>query len=235
MQLHVAFLPALTVRPQVSIVVDVIRASTSLVTLVERGAAPIFIAADVETARRHAAGTNAILAGEEGGLAPLGFDFGNSPVELSQAELRGKAVVFVTTNGTAAIRAVQGGSAVFVGALRNGTAVSREAVALARDQRADLTIVCAGRVGAFGLDDAYCAGYLVDRVLREVTPACTDAADAALRIYRGESDPLGLFRSTAAGRAVIELGLSADLAYCVATDVSTVVPLVGREVLMAAT
>ncbi len=233
MQLNVAFLPSLVVRPQVCIVVDVIRASTSLVTLVERGAGPIFIAADVEAARRHVrAGVNAALAGEEGGLAPPGFDFGNSPVELSIAELRGKAVVFVTTNGTTAIRAVRGARAVFVGALRNGAAASREAAEFARRQEADLTIVCAGRAGAFGLDDAYCAGYLVDRVVQGGTPELTDAAEAALRLYRGEPDPVALFRRTAAGRNVIDLGLSVDLDYCAARDASAVVPLLGREIRM---
>ncbi len=231
MQLHVAFLPSLVIRPQVCIVVDVIRASTTLVTLVERGAGPILIAADVETARRHVrSGADAVLAGEEGGLAPPGFDFGNSPVELSRAELKGKPVVFVTTNGTAAIRAVKGAMAVFVGALRNGAVAAREAVELASRQEADLTVVCAGRVGAFGLDDAYCAGYLVDRALQGRSLDLTDGADAALRVYRSDPDPVAVFRLSAAGRNVIELGLGADVDYCAQRDVSVAVPRLGREI-----
>ncbi|MGH2349218.1 MAG: 2-phosphosulfolactate phosphatase, partial [bacterium] len=109
MQLHVALVPPL-VPParQVCVVVDVIRASTTLVTLLDRGAGEVLIAAHVEAARQYAArhpGT--VLAGEELGLAPRGFQFGNSPVELSHAEVTGKTVVFVTTNGTAAIHAVE--------------------------------------------------------------------------------------------------------------------------------
>ncbi len=232
MRLHVAFLPSLVrAAPQVCIVVDVIRASTSLVTLVERGASPILIAADVAAARQYAVGRDqVVLAGEEGGLAPPGFDFGNSPAELSQANLAGKPVVFVTTNGTAAIVAVRQATVVLVGALRNGTAVCREARESAHQLDGTLTIVCAGRASAFGLDDAYCAGYLAARLLQAETWELTDAAEAALRLYRSEVDPLTLFRRSAAGRNVIELGLDADVDYCAQSDSSTAVPRLGREI-----
>ncbi len=232
MRLHVAFLPSLIdPSPQVCIVVDVIRASTSLVTLVERGAMPILIAGDPDTARRYAAGRGEIvLAGEEGGLAPAGFAFGNSPVELARADLSGKSVVFVTTNGTAAIGAVRHAGPVLVGAFRNGTAVAREAWEVAHDREANLTIVCAGRAGAFGLDDAYCAGYLAERLLQWEVLELSDAADAALRLFRSESDAAAVFRRSAAGRNVIALGLAADVEYCAQGDVSLVVPRLGREV-----
>ncbi len=232
MQLHVAFLPSLVVPSrQVCVVVDVIRASTTLVTLVDQGASAILIAGDVETARRYAAGLDeVVLAGEVDGLAPPGFDFGNSPVELSKAALVGKPVVFVTTNGTAAIRAVRHAGPVLVGALRNGAAVCHEAWKVAQPLEANLTVVCAGRGGAVGLDDVYCAGYLVDRLLHSGEPALTDAAAAALRLYRCEPDALTLFRQSAAGRHVIGLGLSADVDYCAERDVSLALPRLGREI-----
>jgi len=231
MQLHVAFLPSLVIRPQVCIVVDVIRASTSLVTLVERGARRIRIASSVEGARRFASDSKGlVLAGEEGGLAPRGFDFGNSPVELSKTELDGKSVIFVTTNGTDAILAVQRATAVFIGCMRNGTAVCREALARAHQDEVDITVVCAGRAGGFGLDDAYCAGFLAAQLMQAGTPALTDAAEAALRLYHSEADPASLFRRAAAGRNVIELGLGDDVDYCAVRDASLAVPLLGREI-----
>jgi len=233
MQVHVAFLPSLVVRPQVCIVVDVIRASTTLVTLVERGAGSILIAPDVGTARRYArAQSGVVLAGEEGGLAPAGFDFGNSPVEFARAELGGKTVVFVTTNGTEAIRSVQGAMAVFVGALRNAQSAAQEAMEFAARREAALTVVCAGRAGAFSLDDAYCAGFLVDQLLQKSDLDLTDAADGALRMYRNESDPLPVFRRSAAGRNVIALGLGDDVDYCAVRNVSLTVPRLGREIRM---
>src|SRR3970282_1398695 len=131
MRLQVAFHPALLPtgaltsvpvdRPQVCVVIDVLRASTSLVTLVERGAGPIYIAPSVEDPRAAAPDVSgAAMGGEAGGLAPEGFDFGNSPVELSTADVRGRPVIFVTTNGTAAIRAVHHLGPVLIGAMRNG-------------------------------------------------------------------------------------------------------------------
>src|SRR2546427_5920773 len=168
MRLHVAFLPSLMApgragwgQGQICLVVDVIRASTSLVTIVERGASPILIAGDVGAARQAAvSGSDVILAGEEEGLAPAGFDYGNSPVELARAPLRGRPVVFVTTNGTAAIRAVKDADAVLVAAMRNGAAVCREAWREASARGADLAVVWAGRDGGVSGDRADCAGVL---------------------------------------------------------------------------
>jgi 2-phosphosulfolactate phosphatase len=240
MRLHVAFLPALvsTGRPgsersQVCLVVDVIRASSSLVTIVERGASRVLIAGDVASARQAAASwDNVVLAGEEEGLAPAGFDYGNSPVELARAALRGRPVVFVTTNGTVAIRAVKGAGAVLVAAMRNGEAVCREAWQESTARGDDLAIVCAGREGAFSVDDAYCAGSLVDALLHYGSADLTDGAIAALRLYRSEPDTLAMFSQSAAARNVVRLGLPDDVAYCAQRNVSDVVPRLGRELFL---
>lgn len=240
MRLHVAFLPSLMLpgrssgaQGQVCVVVDVIRASTTLITIVERGAARIFIAGDVASARQAAASLDGVIrAGEEDGLAPSGFNFGNSPVELARAPLAGRQVIFVTTNGTAAIRAVRDAGAVLVGALRNGAAACREAWETVTARGGDLTIVCAGREQAFGIDDAYCAGYLVHGLLQRGSPEMTDAATAALRLYRAEPDTLALFTQSAAGQNVRRLGLGGDVAFCAQRDVSQVVPRLGRELFL---
>jgi len=240
MRLHVALHPSLLPtgaldpvpvhRPQVCVVVDVLRASTSLVTLVERGAEAVYIAPSVALARQRAGRLpGAVVAGEEGGLAPEGFDYGNSPVELSTAEVRGRPVVFVTTNGTAAIRAVAGLGPVLIGAMRNGAAAAAEAVRLARGSGSDVTVVCAGREGGFGLDDAYCAGYLASRFLAYGECDLTDGAEAALLLFRSEPDALAVFTRAAAGRNIIRLGLTADVSYCAQRDCSSTVPALGRQ------
>ncbi len=247
MRLHVALLPSLVLpSAQVCVVVDVIRASTTLVTLLDGGASEIFIAGHPDAARGYAAThPQTVLAGEEQGLAPKGFQYGNSPVELAGADVRGKTVAFVTTNGTAAIHAVESAGPVLVGALRNAAAVCREAAAEAHQIRAGVTVVCAGREGAFGIDDAYTAGCLIDLLLREVGSTrheardtghegleLTDAALAAVRLYRSDPDALGLFRMSAAGRNVISLGLGNDVTYCAQRDASTAVPRLGRELFL---
>ncbi len=250
MRLDVAFVPTLrapihdpstSARPLHSrsrplcIVVDVIRASTSLVTLVERGASRVFIAGDIVSARAAAPRTGAVLAGEQDGLAPPGFTYGNSPVELSRASVDGRPVVFVTTNGTAAIRAVTDAPTVLVGALRNGAAVCHEAWQEATAHDYDITIVCAGREHAFAIDDAYCAGYLIHRMLESGSGELTDAAIAAVALFRGEPDAQAIFTRSAAGRAVIRLGLADDLTYCAQRDTSSAVPRLGRELFLLET
>ncbi len=251
MRLDVAFVPTLrapihespsSARPrhparnrQLCIVVDVIRASTSLVTLVERGASRVFIAGDIDSARAAAPRTGAVLAGEQDGLAPPGFTYGNSPVELSRASVDGRPVVFVTTNGTAAIRAVTDSPTVLVGALRNGAAVCREAWQEATAHGNDITIVCAGREHAFAIDDAYCAGYLIYRILESGSADLTDAAMAAVALFRSEPDAQAVFTRSAAGRNVIRLGLTDDIAYCAQRDASNAVPRLGRELFLLET
>lgn len=126
----------------VYIVVDVVRATTTLTVQMERGAQRVYVAANIAQARtahramrtyaaREPAGTNVLLAGEAGGIAPVGFDCGNSPAELAHLDLAGREIVFATTNGTRALVACTSGAYLLAGALRNASAVARAAVTLA--------------------------------------------------------------------------------------------------------
>jgi 2-phosphosulfolactate phosphatase len=122
---------ALVVSPgSVAIVIDVVRATTTLAVMFDRGCARVLVAGDIPEARAFVASASSslLLAGESGGLRPPGFDFGNSPVELAGAELAGREVVFCTTNGTRALRACAGARAIMAGSLRNAEAVCRAAL-----------------------------------------------------------------------------------------------------------
>jgi 2-phosphosulfolactate phosphatase len=115
------------------IVVDVIRATTTLCVFFEHGAHEVLLAPDVAAARalRDALGGHVLLAGETEGAMPPGFDLGNSPTEAARADLAGRTVIFATSNGTRALRACAGGHAVFAGALRNAAAIAAAALAAA--------------------------------------------------------------------------------------------------------
>lgn len=117
------------------IVVDVIRATTTLCVLFERGCRSVLVAPSVADARAArsdlaARGMDILLAGEAEGLPPPGFDYGNSPAEFARHAFHGREVIFATTNGTRAIRACAGSRAILAGALRNASAVTRAALAL---------------------------------------------------------------------------------------------------------
>jgi 2-phosphosulfolactate phosphatase len=174
------------------IVVDIIRATTTLAVFFEQGCSRVLVASSIATAReaRRALGPLYRLAGEEEGARPVGFDLGNSPAEAAASELHGRRIIFATTNGTRALRACVGGPAVLVGSLRNARAVCALAYALAASGRShtgndlprnagsaapaeamaleaqpDIHIVCAGRDGRAAYDDTLCAGYLIRTII----------------------------------------------------------------------
>ncbi len=217
------------------VIIDVLRASTSLVVLIERGCREVLIAPSLDAARRyHEAHPDVLTAGEQGGQAPQGFDFGNSPVAFMRADLAGRRVVFATTNGTRAMHAARDSSRILVGCLRNRSAVAREAVRDAAGTGLDISLVCAGREGRFSLDDAYTAGAIVDAILSDPQgrdrASLTDAALAARALYHGSPDTEALYRKTRAGQNVLEIGLEEDLRFSAEKDCSSVVPRIGNRV-----
>jgi 2-phosphosulfolactate phosphatase len=183
----------------VAIVIDVVRATTTLSVMFDRGCARVLVAGDIPEARALVAGAAEplLLAGEAGGLRPPGFDFGNSPIELAAAQLAGREVVFCTTNGTRALRACAGARAILAGSLRNADAVCRaalrrvgpasqgtetasagplsgETTSEARiepeERAAGIVVVCSGRSHRPAADDTMCAGVLVEH-LERLAPA----------------------------------------------------------------
>jgi 2-phosphosulfolactate phosphatase len=248
--LQVAFLPRDVGAPagRVCVVMDVLRASSTLVTLLERGAAPVYVAGTVDAARALAASLpgRALLCGEVGGLPPPGVDHGNSPTEMAGLPLVGRPVVLATSNGTRALAALAAAPAVLVGCFLNTTAAVTRGLALARTLDADLTLVCSGDANGsqFSLEDALAAGYLVDRALAQdgaETTVLDDAARAAWRLWQSyaaaappaEAAARGFADSTH-GRDLARLGFDADLAYCARVDASQAVPrlAVDGELLM---
>ena len=116
----------------VCVLVDVLRASSSIVTLFERGCTRVLAAANIEEARElgHRFPDH-LLCGEKNGLPPEGFHYGNSPAEFSKLDLSGRSAVLATSNGTRVLAALAEAPTVLVGCLLNRTAVARAAVEIA--------------------------------------------------------------------------------------------------------
>jgi 2-phosphosulfolactate phosphatase len=228
MLLDVAFLPsqARNLTNSVCVVVDVLRASSTIVTLFERGCPRVLLAKSVAEGQRLARGGGHLLAGERNGLPPAGFDLGNSPAELKDLELTGRSVVLTTSNGTVAMQRVAGARGVLIGCFINARACCNAALELARDDKADLTLVCAGRQRRFALDDAACAGYLAGTIaaLGGSPGDLTDSARCALRLWQSYGSPRPAFRDSMSGRRVLEIGHCEDLALCARMNVSEVIP-----------
>ena len=189
---------------------DVLRASSSIVTLLERGCERVVAAANIAEARRlHERLPDHLLCGEADGLPPDGFDYGNSPVEFSRLDLAGKSVILATTNGTRALAAAaDGAAAVLVGCLLNRTAVARAAIAW-REKRAR-TSPSSVRASASSDEDFAGARAIVFAVAGEPSPGL----DAELEV-----------RESRHAHELRVIGLGDDVEYCARLDVSDVVPV----------
>ncbi len=216
-------------------VIDVVRATTTLVVCGERQVARVLVTADVAAARALAqAQPGTLLAGEVGGQAPAGFDFGNSPTDLLHADLAGRQFAFATTNGTRALRAAQAGQAgaIYAAALRNAAAVAE--LALRQPPERAFLLVCAGRGDRVALDDLYTAGIIVGLIAARTAPdiphlALTEGALIARDLAHTAGPPLDVLRRSDAGRAVSAIGLGADLDACAAVNASNVIPRVSAS------
>ena len=214
---------------RVVVVIDVLRASTTVAVALENGARAIipFDSPDEVVTRAKAFDRSEVrLAGERQMRAIPGFDLGNSPKEFTREAVEGKTVLLTTTNGTAAIGVIQGARDVVIGSYVNFSAVSAMLRAALRGGT-DIAILCAGRDRQFSLEDAACAGRYVHQISRRLsTVSLNDAALAAMLIDRRFSDNiLRLFSASAHGRALSEAGFGDDLADCAAIDSYPVIPL----------
>ena len=212
------------VEGRVAVVIDVIRATTCIAEAMANGAKTIFPTASIEEATKLGASLDreqTLLCGERKGVAIDGFDLGNSPAEFTAERVAGKQLVMTTTNGTRAFLAAEDADRVLSACFQNLTAVV-EAVGV--DQ--DLAVVCAGKEDQFSLDDVVCAGHIIRRVLARLPEPATlnDAAGAALTLAERFEPTAEFLARTAAGKALVGIGLESDLPLCAEVDKHTIVP-----------
>ena len=224
-----AGLPASEVNGRVVAVIDVLRASTSIAAALGNGARaviPLESPDDVVTRAKALERSDVRLAGERRMLTVPGFDLGNSPLEFTRAAVEGKTVLMTTTNGTAAITAVQGARDVVIASYVNYTAVLTMLRTALRGGT-DITIVCAGRERQFALEDAGCAGRYVSNVAKRLSNIeLNDAAQACAMIDKKYADHIvKLFEASEHGRSLRDAGFGDDLVACAALDSYPVIPL----------
>jgi 2-phosphosulfolactate phosphatase len=223
-RVHVAFTPEEAAAARVGIVVDVIRATSSIAQALASGYERVLCCAEIGEAHalRAELGDEAVVGGERNAVVVEGFDVGASPREFAQ-EPKARALILTTTNGTRAIlTAAAQCETVLLGSLLNLSAL---AGAVAEDG-GDVAILCSGFKGAFALDDAYCAG----RIVAALAGERSDAAIGAEVIARAWPDPLSGLNARTYGPP----GLEADIAFCAQVDLLDVVPRFSRMVGAAA-
>jgi 2-phosphosulfolactate phosphatase len=219
MRVHVAFTPGEVLEAPVAVVVDVMRATSTIAQALASGYRRVYCCREVEDALalREKLGEG-LLGGERNAVKIEGFDLGASPREV--LEPRGETLIYSTTNGTRAVLAAgAAGREVLLGSLLNLSAVAGAV-------REDCVIVCAGFQGQFALDDAYCAGRIVELLDGEVT----DAAKASSELARSFPTAWDGIMARTYGPP----GLEKDIEFCAQENVIDVVPRLSRMVDSAA-
>jgi 2-phosphosulfolactate phosphatase len=219
------------------VVIDVLRATSTMVEALSNGARAIFPVATVDDAARIAQNVgrdSVLLCGERKALPIEGFDLGNAPPEFTAEQVQGKSLVMTTTNGTRALLAVAErrsagdgeGLQILAGSFLNlSSIVHRLGGGTAKKPRA-AAIVCAGREGRFALEDAVCAGAVVRGLeAADVVLELNDGARAARSLADEHMPDLkGMLELTAAGRHLREVGRGDDLSFCAAVDRTDAIP-----------
>ena len=214
MHVHVAFAPAEAASAQLGIVVAVLRATSTIAQALAAGYERVLCCREIDEARElRARIPDALVGGERDAVRVEGFDVGASPREFLERRPGTSTLILSTTNGTSAIlEAAERCDTVLLGSLLNLGALVREV----KERGEDLAILCAGFKGAFALDDAYCAG----RIVQELGGQRSDAAIAAELVARAYPDA----HTGLTARTYGPPGLEEDIRFCARESVLDVVP-----------
>ena len=204
-----------------AVVIDVLRATTSIATACNNGCQCVIPVRTVEEALAiKVQKPDVVLAGERGGLLIPGFNLGNSPYEYTKDQVSGKTIVMTTTNGTLALNKVASTQKVYIMAFVNAASI---VTALHQSQK-NTVIVCAGSEGKFSLEDTLCAGLAADCLSHEAE--LSDTALAAQAMYRDfAADLFKRVSQSSHADYLCSIGFEKDVVLCLKQDTLAVVPV----------
>ncbi len=240
--LNVYALPTLVTPEELAgsaaVVIDILRASTTMIYALEAGARHVVPCLEVEDAREIASSLppgEAVLGGERKGVLIDGFDLANSPAEYTPSSVGGRTVVFTTTNGTRALAQCRSAAAVYIGAFVNATALVERLIG-----QEQIHLVCAGTAGQYSRDDVLFAGLVVERIQRlsglpyqsnvQALTARENWVSSFAVPYATGAEPLSSdllaaeLRKSVAGQNVVAIGREEDIDAASQIDRFTSVP-----------
>ena len=217
------------------VIVDVLRASTSIVTALAHGAKKVIPVRTPGEARKMAeslSNESTLLCGERQSVKINGFDLGNSPREYSENAVYGKVLVFTSTNGSRAILNVKEADQILIGGFINMRAIVQM---LASDDK-DSLVFCSGHQDGFSLEDVVCAGMIVDGLKKNIPEGeylITDEALASCLLYeRFANDLESMVIHSYWGKYLTDLGMGDDLPQCVSVDAFDLIPVLKGSALV---
>jgi 2-phosphosulfolactate phosphatase len=231
MRIDVSLVPgeiaAKDVSGSVVVIIDVLRATSSIATALASGCEEVIPAESIEEAITLANGykrSDYVLGGERRGVPVEGFDLGNSPQEYDGPRVAGKKVIMATTNGTSAINKYGIAREIFTACFLNADAVIGACEAY---DDYDLVLVCAGQDGRFCMEDTLCAGLMATRIAHDKGAEMSDSAKAASLLYQQRKGSIEdeLLRCDH-GAYLVGIGYEQDVRYCSRNSILDVVPKV---------
>ncbi|MEO0560365.1 MAG: 2-phosphosulfolactate phosphatase [Bacteroidota bacterium] len=241
MDLDVILTPCATTADDLAgrtvVVIDVLRASSTIVTALQHGARAVIPAATLGDAGRLAATLDpdtSIVGGERGGKPVDGMAMGNSPIDYSEDRVGRRTLVLTTTNGTPAIALAKKARSAAIGCFLNASA-SVDFLRQALDAHQSVTLLCAGYEGRVALEDTLCAGLMLKRLLNpSEASGLNDSGLIAYALYQGSQEHLARALVGAAHtKRLMALGFQDDVTYCAQMDTTDTLPMYrdGRIVL----
>lgn len=219
--LHAGLLEGYDFSGKVVVVIDAFRATTVMVEALHNGAASVIPVATVDEALALKKNNpELLLGGERNGFLIDGFDIDNSPLSYVGEKINGAVVALTTTNGTRALKGVNGADRIYLGAFVNVSA----AVARVADA-SDLVIVCSGSEDTVSLEDCLCASAIIYSLESRTSVDCSDAAYMVKSIYRCvKDDIIGYMSHGEHYRELCAKGFEKDVLFCLQVDKRTEVP-----------
>jgi 2-phosphosulfolactate phosphatase len=207
------------VEDRVVVIVDILRATSCMVTALAHGVQSIRPFANLEECRAMKQ-EGYFTAGERNGEKVDGFDLGNSPFEYMDEKLKGQRIAFTTTNGTQAIARAQGAKEIIIGSFLNLSAVT-EYLTNGTDS---VLVVCAAWKGKVNLEDTLFAGALVENLKDHIEPDC-DAPLAAQHLYNlSKNNMVDFLKNSSHVKRLNRLNIHKDIEFCLTPDQYTLVP-----------
>jgi 2-phosphosulfolactate phosphatase len=228
-KVEVCFSPELlhlyTIENSIVVVIDILRATSSITYGIENGATGIIPVMTVDDCLKYK-DSDYLLAAERNGAVVDGFDFGNSPFSYSSDKVQGKTIVLTTTNGTSAMRSAQERAAqVLIGSFLNLQAICDCLL----QQQKDVLLLCAGWKGNFNLEDSLFAGAVASHLQTDFLIA-DDASVAAIDMYQlAQNDLRGYLRKSSHSHRLVKLDIEEDVLFCLQRNVCKVVPALNGE------
>ncbi len=213
-------LPLYDLSDKIVVVIDILRATSTIGVALEHGALSVIPVANVEDCQQYE-GEGYLLAGERGGAKVEGFKYGNSPFEYMNGAVKGKDLVLTTTNGTRSIMLSKDAHRIIAGSFLN---LDRVCEWLSSQQR-DVMLFCAGWKNKFNLEDTLYAGAVAWQLSDKFEMAC-DASLAARHLYDcSRSDLLGTMKQASHYKRLAGFGIQQDIAYCLTPNQINVIPV----------